>query len=246
MKAGKIKTYIVDDNTHVLETLVLLLEDYQNVEVVGTATNIEEAKRGILAMRPKFLLLDVLFPGNTGFELVEELKKVPNYKFYVVLITGIPEYVQPAVEFNSESVLTKPIHPDRLAKAVNIVSLLIENEMKGNNEPLHFKSKGDDIFIRRSEILWVEAAARESILYTSTNGAITVSNSITTVSDLLGTEHFIQTHRSYLVQKEAIWTLSNLTGNIKIKNNTFATEPQLSESRYKAVKEALKKNSEKK
>ncbi|HAN77129.1 MAG TPA: hypothetical protein DCQ31_04815 [Bacteroidales bacterium] len=246
MKTGKIRTYLVDDNLHVLETLGTLLEAYEHIEVVGTATNIEEAKIGILATRPKFLLLDVLFPGNTGFELVEELNKVPDYKFYVVLITGIPEYVQPAVEFNSDFVLTKPIHPDGLTKAVNIVSLLIENEMKGNDEPLHFKSKGNDVFIRRSEILWVEAAAHDSILYTSTNEIITVSNSIKTVSDLLGVERFIQTHRSYLVKKDAIWTLSNFTGNIKIKNNTFASEPQLSESRYKAVKDELKKNSEKK
>src|SRR5690242_17845241 len=81
---------IVDDKP---DTLVLLREllSSRGYQVV-TAIEAEEAKHRIQSERPDLVLLDVVMPGKSGYELCRELKGDPSTRLVpVVMITGLSD-----------------------------------------------------------------------------------------------------------------------------------------------------------
>jgi len=108
------KALIVDDERLARKELTNLLQEYQEIEIVGEAVNAEDAEEKIKSLKPDLLFLDIQMPGKTGFELLESLDTVPE----VVFTTAYDEYALKAFDFNALDYLLKPIEPDRLKEAV--------------------------------------------------------------------------------------------------------------------------------
>ena len=84
------KILVVDDSLHTRRTLRTLLEgaDY----LVQEASDSSEALQSIEQHRPDAIILDIMMPGRSGFELSAELKSLENYKGIPILIfTGIAQ-----------------------------------------------------------------------------------------------------------------------------------------------------------
>src|SRR6516225_6794060 len=87
-KASKI--LVVDDK---LDTLVLLREllSSRGYEII-TATEANEAEGLVHSEKPDLVLLDVVMPGKSGYELCRELKADPFTRLVpVVMITGLTD-----------------------------------------------------------------------------------------------------------------------------------------------------------
>ncbi len=108
------KALIVDDERLARKELTNLLQEYQEIEIVGEAVNAEDAEEKINSLKPDLLFLDIQMPGKTGFELLESLDTVPE----VVFTTAYDEYALKAFDFNALDYLLKPIEPDRLKETV--------------------------------------------------------------------------------------------------------------------------------
>lgn len=110
-----LRAYIVDDEQLAVQRLTRLLDATGRVDVVGSATDPEEAL-AVLARQPvDVLFLDIQMPELTGFELIEQLERdIP-----VVFTTAYDRYALNAFEVNSIDYLLKPIDPDRLARALD-------------------------------------------------------------------------------------------------------------------------------
>jgi two-component system, LytTR family, response regulator len=104
------KALIVDDERLARTELRRLLTPFPEIEIVGEATNAEEAKAKIDDLNPDLVFLDIQMPGKTGFELLEELDSVPK----IVFTTAYDEYALKAFEYNALDYLLKPIEPKRL------------------------------------------------------------------------------------------------------------------------------------
>lgn len=108
------KALIVDDERLARKELTSLLQEYQEIEIVGEAVNAEDAEEKINSLKPDLLFLDIQMPGKTGFELLESLDTVPD----VVFTTAYDEYALKAFDFNALDYLLKPIEPDRLKETI--------------------------------------------------------------------------------------------------------------------------------
>ena len=108
------KALIIDDERLARKELMNLLQEYQEIEIVGEAVNAEDAEKKIKSLNPNLLFLDIQMPGKTGFELLENLDTVPE----VVFTTAYDEYALKAFDFNALDYLLKPIEPDRLNETV--------------------------------------------------------------------------------------------------------------------------------
>ena len=82
--------YIVDDDAHVREALVMLIADEPDLEVCGVATAAAEALAAIPGAAPDLVLTDLSLPGMSGLELVERLLK-QNALQRVAVLSGHPE-----------------------------------------------------------------------------------------------------------------------------------------------------------
>lgn len=69
-----LRTLLVDDNQTFLRTIVSLLSDSAEIEIVGQATSGEEAVRVAPLLGPDLVLMDMAMPGINGLEATRQLK----------------------------------------------------------------------------------------------------------------------------------------------------------------------------
>jgi two-component system cell cycle response regulator len=109
------RVLIVDDNRPNVELLQAHLESagYE----VATAFTGEEALASVASQSPDIILLDIMMPGMSGYEVCRRLKATPDTKgIPVVMVTALHELedVEKAVEVGADDFLMKPIHKHEL------------------------------------------------------------------------------------------------------------------------------------
>ena len=118
---------IVDDNNdNIILTKELLSSRGYEVISAGSA---ELAQHAIATQQPDLLLLDVVLPGKSGYELCRELKDDPFTRLIpVVMITGLTDREDKirGIEAGADDFLNKPIFPEELFARVNSLLKLKE------------------------------------------------------------------------------------------------------------------------
>jgi len=118
---------VVDDNPDVVLLMRELLASrgYEAV-AVGHA---DEADAEIRKRPPDLILLDVVMPGKSGYELCREIKENPATRLIpVVLITGLSDREDKlkGIEAGADDFLNKPIFPEELFARVKSLLKLKE------------------------------------------------------------------------------------------------------------------------
>jgi len=121
------KILIVDDK---LDTLVLMQEllSARGYEVM-LANDAERAQKMVHTMRPDLIVMDVIMPGRSGYELCRELKDDPETRLIpVVFITGLSDREDRVrgIEAGADDFLSKPIFPEELFARVKSLLKLKE------------------------------------------------------------------------------------------------------------------------
>jgi putative two-component system response regulator len=118
---------VVDDNhdNTLLMRELLLSRGYD----VDTASTAEEAEAKIRERHPDLLLLDVVMPGKSGYELCHQLKDdVETRLIPIVMITGLTDREDKVrgIESGADDFLNKPIFPEELFARVKSLLKLKE------------------------------------------------------------------------------------------------------------------------
>ena len=71
----KVRVLVVDDNKRIVNLLKEALAREEDIEVVGTAADGEEALKMIHLVKPDVVLLDLIMPKIDGLGVMERLKK---------------------------------------------------------------------------------------------------------------------------------------------------------------------------
>ena len=108
----------MDDHEQNNELLEAYLEDV-NARVT-IATDGLECLQAVERDKPDLILLDVMMPRMSGFQVCKKLKGQPGTKdIAVIMVTALNEIsdTERATECGADDFLTKPVHkPDLLAK----------------------------------------------------------------------------------------------------------------------------------
>ena len=103
---------IVDDDDRIRN----LLKDYltENRYIVSTAENADNAKEKLAFIKFDIIILDVMMPGQNGYELTKEIKK--NKKIPIILLTakGEVENRIKGLELGADDYIGKPFEPKEL------------------------------------------------------------------------------------------------------------------------------------
>ncbi len=119
-KDDRAHVLIVDDNAQNLELLEVYLEDMPEVRTTG-ATNGVEALEIVARDKPDLILLDIMMPKMSGFELCKQLKTSPNTRdIVIIMVTALNETadIERATECGTDDYLTKPIDRKALVALV--------------------------------------------------------------------------------------------------------------------------------
>ena len=125
MENNKNHILIVDDDDRIRN----LLKDYlsENNYIVSTAENADQAKEKLLYLKFDILILDVMMPGQNGYELTKEIKK--QIKVPIILLTAKGEVEDriKGLELGADDYIGKPFEPKELL-------LRIKNIINKNNK----------------------------------------------------------------------------------------------------------------
>jgi len=115
---------LVDDNPQNLELLEVYMEELPEIRVV-TATNGLEAMSQVADESPDLILLDIMMPKLSGFEVCKRIKADPKTRdIIVVMVTALsePSDIERAAECGTDDYISKPI--DRKAMVDLVRNLL--------------------------------------------------------------------------------------------------------------------------
>lgn len=116
------RALIVDDEAPAREELRFLLEEIGGVQVVGEATNGEEALLLLNSLAYDLVFLDIRMPGLTGLEVAQRLSSASApegvRRPQVIFTTAYPDYAVEAFDLSAADYLVKPFSADRLQRSV--------------------------------------------------------------------------------------------------------------------------------
>jgi DNA-binding LytR/AlgR family response regulator len=258
----KLKALIVDDEYPAREELRHALNKIQDVEIVGEATNAQEALALIKALDYHVLFLDISMPGMSGLELGAVIQELPRRPL-IVFVTAYDEYAVSAFEVNAVDYILKPLEPNRLKKAIDKVIKIIretgylhgadvvkaerEAEAKTTLPPNQIRieripaeKQGKTILVAESDIIY--AFTEQDYVYIKTfNNKLFTRFTLKELEARLNPNVFFRTHRCYLVnlhKVKEIVPFFNGTYNLTVDDQETSEVP-VSRAQAKKLKKIL-------
>ena len=129
MENNKNHILVVDDDDRIRNLLKEYLND--NSFIVSTSENAENAKIKINHFKYDLIVLDVMMPGQNGYEFTKELKKTIKIPIILLTAKGEVENRIKGLELGADDYLSKPFEPKELLLRIqNIINKNIKIDMK--------------------------------------------------------------------------------------------------------------------
>lgn len=117
-----IRILIVDDHSVVRKGLHNLLEDEEDIEIVGEASDGDEALEMLPETQPDVILLDITMPRMSGIEVTKEVvRSFPGIRILVFSMHNNPDYILNAVQNGASGYLLKDTDQEEILKAIRMV-----------------------------------------------------------------------------------------------------------------------------
>jgi CheY-like chemotaxis protein len=138
---------VVDDNEQNRELIIAYLDDLETCSVDTAADGIEALEKTSGENQPDLILLDVMMPRMSGFEVCRKLKTNPQTRdIPIIMVTALNELgdIERAVENGTDDFVTKPVN--RLELVTRIKSLLRVRHLKNELDRTlaHFGNMDDN------------------------------------------------------------------------------------------------------
>jgi DNA-binding NarL/FixJ family response regulator len=117
-----IKVLIVDDQSLVRAGFRLVLENHDDLEVVGEASNGEEAIHSAQRLGPDVILMDIRMPALDGIGATRAITAKHPARVLVLTTYDLDEYVYDALTAGASGFLLKDTPPDQLADGIRAVA----------------------------------------------------------------------------------------------------------------------------
>ncbi len=219
---------IVDDETPARELILEYLEEFPEIEVIYQCADGKEAIGKINELHPNLVFLDIRMPGCSGFEVLENLNKIPM----VIFSTAYSKYALKAFEVSAVDYLLKPYTQERFNRAVvsalrqggrggemadKILRLMeIVQQKQSPLQRLFVKAQDRLVPVDVSAIQWMEARGDYTRIHTRT-GSYLVGQTLTRLLSLLDPGLFMRIHRSSVVNLQYIKEIDkSFKGNYQV------------------------------
>lgn len=203
---------IVDDEAPARAELRYLLTQFDHVQVVGEATNAEEALTLLRSLTYDVVLLDIRMPGGTGLEVAAALSAGPHPP-KVIFTTAYPDHAVEAFDLEAADYLVKPFDAERLGRALDRALSAAPDD--GEGPEVRPTGKAPDplgripvqqgertVLVDESSVIYATAARGYSYLQLAAERVL-VSFSLNELEHRLS-GHFFRAHRSHLVNLDHV------------------------------------------
>ncbi len=210
-----IRIVIVDDEEPARSELRYLLEQFQDVEIIGEFSNGEAAVKTLPSLNPHLVFIDIEMAGLNGIQTAEKIN-VLSVVPLLVFATAHEEFALKAFELNAVDYLLKPFSLKRVAQCLEKVRTMLAEAVKTN----HYKRESTSIPTYSLQKLAIENNGKASVIDTRdivaaycNEGQLSIRTSdkcyytnmpLQDLQSRLDDRLFFRTHRAYLVNIEKI------------------------------------------
>lgn len=236
-----IRCVIVDDEPMGRESVRFALAGDEEIEIVGEASDGDEALEVIRREVPDVVVLDIHMPGRTGLEVLGALE--PDQRPLVIFATAYDQYAVEAFETNAVDYLLKPFDDERLAQAFEKVKghlrreqafeanerlTKLLNELAGDGsqgasvsdagaaaeapiETITIHREGQVQIIPVTDVRFIQAADQYVEIYIDA-GPQLMREAMSRLEQQLDRARFMRIHRSYIVAMDQVRLMESRPG----------------------------------
>jgi two-component system LytT family response regulator len=220
---SRIKALIVDDEPLARTALATLLAEHGQVEIIGMAGGVKEARALLALQAPDVVFLDMEMPGGSGLELEPFIP--PSTR--TIFVTAFADYALQAFEFGASDYLVKPVDSQRLEIA--LARLLRQLPVWGDpvaDSYLTLEVDGKANRVKAAEILWIKAQQNYSVVrIKGWASSLMVPKSMADWESDLPAESFERLDRSLMVNVMRVQTVSWLSRDETLVEFQDDTQP---------------------
>jgi two-component system LytT family response regulator len=216
---------IVEDQPATSEGLKKIILDIDPTLTVESTGYAAEAFKMAQEKQYNFFLLDIQLIDYDGLTLAQELRKISRYKMTpIVFITAIPTRELIAYkETKCYDYIIKPFRGETVAKTLRDIIDYHINKEREVCESIIIKQKRFSTSVPVHDIVYAEYKQRHLFVYTIDDTIRSAGTSLASFSKNL-CHHFIQCHRSYIVNTQFIHSIDRKNKIIKLRKD-FGTIP---------------------
>jgi two-component system response regulator AlgR len=199
------RALIVDDEPPARERLRRLLDDMDEVLVIGEAANGTEALRMCAELDPDVVLLDIRMPGMDGIEAARHLAVLEEPPA-VIFTTAYDQHALEAFETQAVGYLLKPVRREKLAQAIRQAARLAvpqllrvaERARLGRRRAQICARLGEHLRLIPVEDIYYFAADQKYVTVRHRGGTDLIDESLRALADEFAPD-FVRVHRNSLV-----------------------------------------------
>ncbi len=200
---------IVEDNEYEINNIVRVLKSISKEFNIYKASTGKECFKIMENVDIDLFILDIELPDMSGIKIAEKIRNISKYELtYIIFITThIYLQLETFKKVHCYDFLEKPYKKEELIKIIKRLSRGISSQKQQNKlerQQVSFKMKDFIIKIYIDEILFVESQRRNCIIHTKEKIYTIKNMTIKKIIEVLPKEHFMQTHRSYIVNLKNI------------------------------------------
>lgn len=119
LKSGKKKVLIVDDALFIRNRIRNVIEKIENAEVVGEASNGDDAITLYKELRPDLVTMDLIMPKSDGIRAIEEIMKIDK-KAQIVVVSALGQEltITDALGKGAKEYVKKPFREEDIYRIV--------------------------------------------------------------------------------------------------------------------------------
>jgi two-component system, LytTR family, response regulator len=218
-----VRALIVDDEPLSRRGVLLRLQKFHDVEIVGECSDGVSAVEKILVLSPDVVFLDVQMPGMDGFDVLRALpqENMPG----VIFLTAYEQHALKAFEVHALDYLLKPVDDDRFAIALDRARRRLDSSEKtraaervlamvgqtaGNYTTRFAVRSGTRIqIVLVEDIEWIGAAGDYAELHVRGRSHL-LRETMNALEQKLDPAKFIRIHRSRIVRSSSVSELRSI------------------------------------
>jgi DNA-binding NarL/FixJ family response regulator len=110
MSSDKIKVVLVDDHRLVRDSIAIMLQQVDDIQIVGAFSNAEELLSKLKDLNPDVIIMDIMMTGMTGIEATHWVKdRFPRIKVLILSMEVKREFVSAGIQSGIDGYLPKTL-----------------------------------------------------------------------------------------------------------------------------------------
>lgn len=260
--AVNLRVITVDDDERERIVLRYILEQIEDVKIIGEANNGLEAVLLIKDKKPELVFLDVNMPELSGLETAQRIGEL-NHPPLIVFVTQHPDFAVEAFALDALDYIVKPIQPDRLQETVNraqkrlvhdkLIENLVEDKLKERIDlfikklrreemwldKLPIRERGKITIINQEDVIFAESQGKKVFIHTDKQ-AYPTNYTLNELENRLDRNSFLRVHQAFIVNLNRIKEIESFgEGSYLINLDRSKKQIMLSRARAKVLRKKL-------